>query len=176
MRRKSCRAARFGSMTHARWALGLAITLLGCGSSGPGHVEISGKSPAEAAAIAARSVCTHDARCGHPSITCMGGGSAGGSGSDAAPTMTCTATINPVPYDECYADASADLERLLTCTALSADQINTLETCFDMLAARACVTQAEADAQARAAEMGISPTPDVLPAACAFLAMPPPSC
>ena len=164
-------------MTHARWGLGLVFALLGCGgSSGPGHVEISGKSPAEAAAIAARSVCTHDARCGRPSITCMGSGSAGGSGSDAAATMTCTATINPVPYDDCYADASADIEHLLTCAAPTPEQVDTLETCFDMLAAKKCLTQAEADAQARAAEMGTSPPPQDLPAACSLLTMPPSGC
>ena len=45
-----------------------------------------------------------------------------------------------------------------------------------MLAAEKCVTQAEADAQAREAEMGNSPPPRVWPAACALIAMPTTPC
>jgi len=139
-------------------------------------VEISNKPPAEAAAVAAQAVCTHDARCGRPSIACMGSGSAGGSGSDAAASMTCTATINPVPYNDCFTEASADIQHLLTCATLSPDQIDTLELCFDMMIAKRCVTQTELDAQARAAEMGTPPPPQDLPAACSLLTTPPPGC
>jgi hypothetical protein len=118
-----------------------------------------------------------DARCGKVSIVCMGGGSAGGSGSDASgPTSTCTGTIEPVAYNDCYTQASADIQTLLSCALLTADQVNTLEVCFDTLAAQSCVTQAEADAQAHAAEGGSAPPPDPPPASCALLSTPPPGC
>jgi hypothetical protein len=155
--------------------IGIAFVACGSGTKGPAPVEISGKTPAEAAAIAARAVCTREARCGRARIECMGSGAAGGSGSDAGFTSSCMATIVPIPYDDCYADASADIADLLTCAAPTADQIDMLEICFDMLAARACITQAEADALARASEAGNSP-PDELPAACALLMNPPSGC
>ena len=150
---------------------------MACGSSnGPAHVEISGKTPTEAAAIAAQAICAHDARCGHVVITCMGGGPAGASGSDAAPTTSCMGTIEKILRDDCYADASEDLAELLTCAAPTAEQTETLEICFDTLAAEPCVTQAEADERARASEMGIEPPPEEVPAACALLREPPPAC
>jgi hypothetical protein len=167
-----------GPMRASGIGIGIGIAFLACGgNSGPVHVELSGKTPAEAAALAARAVCLREARCGQPSIACMGGGAAGGSGSDAsAPTMSCVATIRPVAYDDCYADASTDIAELLTCAAPTAEQIDVLEICFDMLAARRCITQAEADALARASETGTSPPADELPAACALLMNPPASC
>jgi hypothetical protein len=160
--------------------LGLCLAVLSCGgnSSGVGHVEISGKSPAEAGAIVAHALCTHEAQCGSVSTTCMGGGSAGGSGSDAsaAPTVSCTATITPVVYDACFTTMSTDIAKVLTCAMLTADQTNTLETCFDMLDAQACTTQAEADAQAKASASGGPPTQQQLPAACAVAMNLPPNC
>src|SRR5262245_43848485 len=163
---------------RASWiGFGMAILFVACGgSNGPSHVEISGRTPTEAAAIAAQSICSHDARCGHVVTTCSGGGTAGVSGGAAAPTMTCTGTIETVSRDDCYADASEDLAQLLTCVAPTAEQTDTLETCFDMLATLPCVTQAEANAQAEAAEMGISPPAREVPAACALIAEPPASC
>jgi hypothetical protein len=110
-------------------------------------------------------------------IACSGSGSAGANGSDAdVVTSTCTATIEPISYNDCYAKASADIAKLIACAAPTPDQTNTLELCFDTLATRPCVTQAEADAQARAAETGANPPPDAPPAACALLANPPPGC
>jgi hypothetical protein len=163
---------------RAPWiGLGMGIVSVACGGSGgPAHIEISGKTPAEAAAIAAQAVCAHDARCGRVSITCTGTGTAGGSSSDAAPTMTCLGTIQGISRDDCYTDANEDIAELLTCAAPTPAQIDTLETCFDMLASVPCVTQAEADERARAAEMGISPPAKEVPAACALLAEPPPGC
>ena len=163
---------------RAGWiGFGMGVVFMACGGSdGPAHVEISGKTPTEAAAIAAEAVCAHDARCGHVVITCMGSGTAGGSGSDAAPTMTCMGTIEKPSRDDCYADASGDLAELLTCAAPTAEQLDVLETCFDMMAALPCVTQAEADERARAAEMGVSPPAEEIPAACALIAEPPPAC
>jgi hypothetical protein len=157
--------------------LGLAITFVACGGSNkPAHVEISGKTPSEAAAIAAQAVCAHDARCGRVVITCSGGGSAGGNGSAAAPTTTCTGTIQPTSGNDCYADVSPDIAELLTCAAPSAEQVDTLEICFDTLAAEPCVTQAEADERARVAEMGVSPPKMEVPPACDLIANPPATC
>ena len=63
---------------RARWmGFGMGIVFVACGSSGgPTHVEISGQTPTAAAAIAAKAVCTRDARCGHVTVTCNGGGAA----------------------------------------------------------------------------------------------------
>jgi hypothetical protein len=150
----------------------------GCGSDhgAVGHIEISGKTPGEGAAIAARAVCTRDASCGRVSIACMGGGSAGGSGSDAGFTMMCTATIQPINYSDCYADAAGDIQKLLSCPALTPQQVNELEVCFDMLAALKCMTQAEADAQARASAAGAAPPPTTRPPECELLVRPPAGC
>jgi hypothetical protein len=158
--------------------LGLAV--LSCGGNGGavGHVEISGKSPVEGAAIAAHALCAHEAQCGSVSTFCMGGGSAGGSGNDASatPTFSCMAVITPVVYDDCFTKTSSDIAKLLTCAMLTPDQTNTLETCFDMLNAQACTTQAEADAQAKANASSGPPTRQQLPAACAVVMTPPPNC
>src|SRR5450432_97700 len=95
--------------------LGLGLAVLSCGGNAdPGHVEISGKSPDDAAAIAAHAVCAHEAECGSVSISCSSSGSAGGGGSDAggAPSFSCTARIDPVSYDDCFKDASASIAHL----------------------------------------------------------------
>jgi hypothetical protein len=115
---------------------------------------------------------------GSVSIICVGGGSAGSDGGDAcdAPSFTCTARLEPVVYDSCFTDVSASVAHLLTCGALTPDQTNTLETCFDMLDARACTTQAEADARARANESGGATEDPGLPPECAMLSMRPPGC
>jgi hypothetical protein len=117
----------------------------------------------------------------------MGGGSAGVSGSDggsgsdpsAGPTFSCMGIISPVGYADCFSKTSPEIAKLLTCAMLTADQTNTLETCFDMLDAQACTTQAEADAQAKASASGASggaPAGHALPAACAVLMNLPPNC
>jgi hypothetical protein len=163
-------------MRTAWTGFGIGVVLIACSSDGPTHVELSGKTPDQAAAIAAQSFCAHEARCGHIVVTCMGGGMAGVSGNAAALAVTCVGTIEKPSREDCTADATGDLAELLTCAAPSAEQIDTLETCFDTLAAEACPTQAEADARARDSEMGISPPPDDPPAACALLEEPPPAC
>lgn len=146
------------------------------GSNGPaGHVEISGKTPTEGADVAARAVCTREQRCGQASITCSGG-AAGGSGSDAGTTFSCTATIRPVDFDECYEDVGGDIAELLACPALTPADVDMLELCIDALVAPKCETQAEADARARASEAGMAPTRPGMPPACAILAQPPPGC
>jgi hypothetical protein len=90
--------------------------------------------------------------------------------------MTCTGTIQPISRDDCQVDVSEDIAELLTCAAPTAEQVDTLETCFDTLAAEPCVTQAEADSWARAAEMGVSPPEMEVPPACALIANPPATC
>jgi hypothetical protein len=160
--------------------LGLCIAVLSCGgnNSGGGHVEISGKSPAEAGAIVAQALCSHEAQCGSVSIVCMGGGSAGTSGSDASatPTFGCKGVIAPVVYDDCFTATSAAIAKLLACAMLTPDQMNTLGTCFDMLDAQPCTTQAEADAQAAATTSGSPPVHLQLPADCAVITSPPAGC
>lgn len=152
-------------------AFALAFSL-SCGSGyTPVHVELSGKTAAEGGAAAARAYCSREARCGRPRITCEGGGPA-----DGGATMTCTGTIVPVAFDGCFEDARGDIAELLACPALSAEQIDLLELCFDDLVAKACVSQREADARARAAESGTQPPEDEPPPSCALLVDPPPAC
>ena len=157
-------------------ALCVVVNSCGGGNDGPAHVEISGKTPGEGAAVVARAVCVREARCGRASITCSGSGSAGGSGSDAGTTFTCAAMIRPVVYDDCFKDVGGDLTELLACPALTPADIDTLEICVDALIAPKCETQAEADARARASEAGMGPTRPAMPAACAILTQPPPGC
>ena len=159
--------------------LGLGLAVLSCGGNAdPGHVEISGKSPDDAAAIAAHAVCAHEAECGSLNIICSSTGSAGGGGGDAggAPSFNCTGRIDPISYDDCFKDRSASIALLLTCGALTPDQTNTLETCFDILDARQCTTQTEADARARANESGAVNDGVGLPPECAMFSMQPPDC
>jgi hypothetical protein len=166
-------------MVHSPWkTLGLGLLLVSCGggTAAPAHVEISGKVPAEAGQIAGSAVCMHESQCGAVTIAGAGGGAAGGSGSDAGFTSTCTGTIAPIPYAKCLNEASADITRLLGCPALTPADVDTLEVCFDTLVAETCVTQAEADAMARAAESGTDPPQPDLPAACALLRQPPAGC
>jgi hypothetical protein len=88
--------------------------------------------------------------------------------------MMCTATLEPIAYDHCYEQASSDIEKLLACPALTAADVDMLETCFDTLAAAACPTAA--DAEASAEQFGTAqPAPDV-PAECALLMHPPAGC
>lgn len=153
----------------------IALTVASCGGGNkPVHVELSGKPPEEAGQVAGRFVCTHDAQCGHPSVTCQSAGPAGDAGGPT--TMSCVGQITPVPFDGCFEDASSDISELLTCGQLSLDQVDTLEQCFDILANRACVTQAEVDAMARAREAGGESPKEELPTECALLVTPPASC
>jgi hypothetical protein len=166
-------------MALSQWGLlSLGLAVLSCGDNADtGHVEISGKSPDDAAAIAAHAVCAHEAECGSVNIACSSSGSAGAGGdAGAAPAFICTARIDPVVYADCFKDASASIARLLTCGALTPDQTNTLEICFDMLDARKCTTQAQADARARANESGATDDGVGLPPECAMLSMRPPGC
>jgi hypothetical protein len=165
------------STMRTRWlGMGLAAAFVACGGvSSPTHVELSGRTPAEAGALVAQSFCTHESRCGHVSFTCSTGGGAGSTGGTPSPTA-CTATIAYLPYDDCHAQVSTDVTQLLTCAMPTPAQVDTLEQCFDALAARPCVTQAEADAMARAIEATGTTPPDDVPASCALITDPPPGC
>jgi hypothetical protein len=165
-------------LTGVGFFLGLiAIGCSGGGDGPPARVEISGMTPQAGAAVAAKAVCTHMAQCGSYAITCMSGGAAGGSGSGGpAPSTTCKAVFKPGDFNNCYDGAAGDIEQLLGCSAITAADVDTLETCFDALDAQKCETQAEADARAQAAVTGNStPQPEV-PAACALLMNPPAAC
>jgi hypothetical protein len=163
-----------------RWIVaGISLGLLACsdGSGGASHVEISGKTPAEGATIAANAVCMHEARCGSLTIACTSGGAAGGAGSNTgAVATTCTGTIDTVDFGKCMSDGVTALTKLLSCPSITPDQVNQLETCFDMLDAQPCVTQAEADAEAKVAATGGQIGRPNLPAACDLLQHPPAGC
>jgi hypothetical protein len=107
---------------------------------------------------------------------CSFGGPAGDGSAAGSSTKTCVGQIAPVPFDDCFDDASSDISELLTCGQLSLEQLDMLELCLDTLASRACVTQAEVDAMARAQEAGGEPTNKELPASCALLVKAPASC
>ena len=155
----------------------LGLLIAGCGgSSAPAHVDFTGKTPAAGADEAAHAVCTREAQCGTYSVSCVGGGAAGGAGTASAPAMTCMATFVPVPYDRCYEQASPDIEKLLACPALTASDVSMLEDCVNTLASATCPTAADAEARAQAEQSATAPpTPD-LPAACALLMTPPAGC
>ena len=137
--------------------------LAGCGSDGPTHVELSGKTPAEGSALAATAVCGQVARCGSVAIICTSGG-------DGTTTTTteCTATITPETHASCYEDVRPDIEQLLSCPALTPAQIDMIEVCVDATARAACLTQAQADALAAQAEVSGGGV-DLDPPECAFL-------
>ena len=155
----------------------LGVLIAGCGgSSAPAHVDLSGKTPAAGADAAAHAVCTREAQCGTYSTLCQGGGAAGGASTASAPATTCTATFEPIPYDHCYEEASSDIEKLLACPALTAADVDMLETCFDTLATATCPTAADAEARAQAEPSGTTPPAPEIPAACALLMHPPAGC
>jgi hypothetical protein len=157
-------------------ALGLVMGIMvaglfaGCGGSeGTGHIEISGKPPAEASAEVANAFCSHVARCGSASITCMGGGPAGGT---TPPTVDCTATVNREELPACYADAQPDLEDLLSCPELTPALVDMFELCVDATLRQPCPTQAQLDAIAAQAEANGGSISSLGPPECAALTAP----
>jgi hypothetical protein len=145
------------------------MTALGaCGDAdGSGHIELSGKSPAEGSSLAASAICKREVSCGTVNVACMGGTSM---------ATECSATIVHPEQAACYADVQPSLEKLLSCQALTPEQVNMIEQCFDALAARPCITQAEADALARTEEMTMSLPPSPQLPECNFLEQPLPGC
>jgi hypothetical protein len=147
----------------------VAATALGaCGdAAGSGHIEISGKSPAQGSSLAANAICKRDVSCGTVNVACMGGTNM---------VTQCSATIVHPEQAACYADVQRSLEKLLSCQALTPEQVNMIELCVDALAARPCIAQAEADALARTEEMTMSLPPSPQPPECDFLGQPLPGC
>jgi hypothetical protein len=133
--------------------------LAGCGSDGPMHIELSGKTPAEGSALAATAVCGQVARCGSLAITCVG---------TSEGVTGCSAMIAPVTHAGCYAIVQPDLEETLSCPELTPALVDMLELCLDATAREPCLTQAQADALAAQASAngGIV---DTDPPECAFL-------
>jgi hypothetical protein len=148
--------------------IAILTTLGACGGvTGSGHVDLSGKSPAEGSGLAAHAICKRKVACGTVSITCTAGPSL---------ATQCSAVIVHAEESACYADAQPNIERLLSCQALTPEQVNMIEACVDAMATQVCVTQAEADALARTEEMGMPLPPDPQPPECDFLTKPLPGC
>lgn len=147
-------------------ALAVVVLMSSCGGNDDrDHVDISGRSPAQAASIAAKAICQTAVKCGSVRISCAGGGSNTG---ETVPT-TCTGSIEPISYDECFADARPDLEKVLGCRAFTSDEEAIIEDCINAMAGASCTTQAEADELARRAEMGLGGTGRQPPPSCAQL-------
>ncbi|MEO5768446.1 MAG: hypothetical protein ABIS92_08850 [Polyangia bacterium] len=147
------------------FVLAAVVLMSSCGGNDEGNrVDISGRSPGVAATLSAEAICQTAAKCGAVRVSCSGSGSTTGG---ADPT-TCTGSIDPVSYDECYADAKPDLEKDLGCRAFTPDEEAIIEDCINALASASCATQAEADEDARRAQMGLAGT-SRQPASCAQL-------
>jgi hypothetical protein len=148
------------------WVAALGA-LIGCGDSRPsGHVELSGKSPAEGSSLAANAICTREVTCGMADIQCTGGKNV---------STQCMVTIVYPERAACYAEVQPNVQKLLSCPALTPGEIDLIELCVDARAARPCITPAQADALARTAETGTIP-PDPPPPECEFLQQPIPGC
>lgn len=146
-------------------ALVATLGVGGCGGSdGPSHVELSGKSPVAGSMQAAEAICRRKVACGSVQVSC-------GAGSTTA--TQCSATIVHSDYDHCFNDAQPSLEKFLACPALTAQGVDMIESCVDALVAEVCVTQEQADAAARAAQMNMSAPASPAPPECAFLNFPP---
>jgi len=149
-------------------ALAIASSAGSCGgSSASPAVTLTGKSPSEAAQDAATAICDRNARCGIVDISCTGG-------TDAA--TQCSASIDHPDTASCVAQEQASLDKLLSCTALTASERDSVQQCVDALVAQPCVSQAEADALAMLAQEGMALPPDLPPTACAPLEQPIPGC
>jgi hypothetical protein len=136
-------------------------------SSGAMGVTLVGRSPSDGAQAAAAAICERDARCGTVSISCTGG--------TTASTKCSAEFVYPVEAD-CISQRKPAIERLLGCAALTTAQIEMIKQCIDALVARACVTQAQADALVMSAMESMSLPPDPPPAECTFLEEPIPGC
>lgn len=123
--------------------LGAWLFAAGCGG-GSGGVSIVGAEPAEQADEIADAICEREAECGSASISCT-----------VSNNMTdCTGMIEPVSYDECYAEERPDiLEDLENCNLTEAQE-TTIQTCINKLLGRSCITQAQLDAFVAEIEAG----------------------
>jgi hypothetical protein len=136
-----------------------AVCLVGCGGDDRGHLELSGKTPAEASTLVSNVACEYVARCGNPTITCVGDSSGGGT--------DCTAVIVHEDYAACFADLQPDLEQTFACPDFTPALIDRFERCVDASFSRPCFTLAQLEALAAQAEAG-APV-DIDPPECKFL-------
>ena len=117
--------------------------------------------------LAAEAICHREVACGEVEISCSGGTSV---------ATQCSATIVYPEVAGCVSDVERSMVRLLSCPTIAPQQVNMIELCVDALAAQACVTQAQADAVAQAAEMNVPLPASPQPPECEFLATPLPGC
>lgn len=162
-------------MRSFRFAIGFAIAAastagLGCGSSasnppgnggagaagggGPQGGGGAGVEETEAAVVDA--FCDQASQCGAVQVVCSGGEEGPG---------TCSAYLQPTPYDECVQAKGIEIEALLTCAPPTAAQVAALQACAAAFGTQACPTQAELDAWVT----GGGEQPGGPPAACDVL-------
>jgi hypothetical protein len=103
----------------------------------------------------ATEICEQAARCGSPRIECSGG--TGG-------MMTCTGSIEPSAYAECYDETSMDIRDDLVCHGmLTAAEASDVNACINAALAQPCVTEAEIDAYADMLETSTTDPPPLRP-------------
>lgn len=107
-------------------------------------MSIVGQEPEAQAEEIADAICDREAECGNASISCT-----------VSNNMTdCTGMIEPVAYDECYAEEQPDiLEDLQNCNLTEAQE-QTIQTCINKRLAEPCITQAQLDAFVAEVEAG----------------------
>jgi hypothetical protein len=124
-------------------ALALASSAAACSSSDSTTVTLTGKPPDVASQDAANAICKRKAACGVVEISCSGG-------TDAA--TQCSAAINHPDAPTCVAQQQPSIQKVLSCPALTASELEVIQQCVNALATQPCVTQAQADALAMTAE------------------------
>jgi hypothetical protein len=99
------------------------------------------------------------------------------SGSGGGVTETsCTATIEPVDYADCFADVQGDVEEALSCPAITTTWVDRLEACANDYPQVRCVTQSELDAWLLTSPGGGDPPRLQQPASCEGIEELPPGC
>jgi hypothetical protein len=136
----------------------LSVSLFACGDDdGTSSVDIRGLTAEEAAAVSAEAICNQSVRCGAVSYECSSDGQ----------TTTCTGTIEPVQYQECYLDLEPEMRGDFEGCELTEAQALQANDCVNAMADAPCLTQAQVDANAAAREVGDDPPyGGELPVAC----------
>jgi hypothetical protein len=133
-----------------------ACFAIGC--SGSSKVSIVGKSADEQAHEIADKVCEQSAECGLITISC------GGAGEE----FSCTGTIEPDDYQECYDELEPDIREDFERCDLTAAQEQRVEDCINALLGQSCVSQSELDAYVDEINAGNEPEwPRPFPTECA---------
>lgn len=161
--RRQNRDRGLGALCNVVTVLAVALWGVSCGGSSESTATLTGKSPSEASQEAATAICNRNAKCGIVDISCTGG-------TDAA--TQCSASIDHPDAKTCVAQEQPSLEKLLSCAALTASEVETIQQCVDALVAQPCVTQAEAESLALTAQEGMALPPNLPPAVCASLEQP----